>query len=126
MEQKSISVIVTDMRMPVMDGLVLLRIVREKFPRTIRMVLSGYTQLSQVLATVNQGEIFQFNSKPWQMEEELLSSVRQAIERYNIETEKLFRGSDNSIVTFFIHLKTECISIILSDLKRQDQVLNYV
>lgn len=88
MEQKSISVIVTDMRMPVMDGLVLLRIVREKYPRTIRMVLSGYTQLSQVLATVNQGEIFQFISKPWQMEEELLSSVRQAIERYNIETEK--------------------------------------
>lgn len=88
MEQKSISVIVTDMRMPVMDGLVLLKIVREKYPRTIRMVLSGYTQLSQVLATINQGDIFQFISKPWQMEEELLVSIRQAIERYNLEAER--------------------------------------
>ena len=87
-EQRTISVIVTDMRMPVMDGLALLKIVREKSPRTIRMVLSGYTQLSQVLATINQGEIFQFISKPWEMEEELLGPVRQAIERYNLEAER--------------------------------------
>jgi CheY-like chemotaxis protein len=87
-EQRSLSVIVTDMRMPVMDGLALLKIVREKSPRTVRMVLSGYTQLSQVLATINQGEIFQFISKPWEMEEELLRPVRQAIERYNLEEER--------------------------------------
>ncbi len=87
-EKRTISVIVTDMRMPVMDGLALLKIVREKSPRTVRMVLSGYTQLSQVLATINQGEIFQFISKPWEMEEELLAPVRQAIERYNLEMER--------------------------------------
>ena len=88
MEQRYVSVIVTDMRMPGMDGLTLLNIVREKYPGTVRMVLSGYTQLSQVLATVNQGDIFQFISKPWQMEEELLVSVRQAVDRYNLEEER--------------------------------------
>ena len=87
-EERSVSVIVTDMRMPVMDGLTLLKIVREKQPKTIRMVLSGYTQLSQVLATVNQGEVFQFISKPWQMEAELLVAVRQAIDRYTLEGER--------------------------------------
>lgn len=88
LEERSVSVIVTDMRMPVMDGLTLLKIVRERYPRIIRMVLSGYTQLSQVLATINQGEIFQFIAKPWQMEAELLNAVRQAIDRFNLEGER--------------------------------------
>lgn len=87
-EERTISVIVTDMRMPEMDGLTLLKIVREKYPKTIRIVLSGYTQLSQILVTINQGEIFQFIPKPWQMEEELLITVRRAIERYELEVEK--------------------------------------
>ncbi len=87
-EQQEISVIVTDMRMPVMDGLTLLKIVREKYPSTVRIVLSGYTQLTQVLSSINQGEIFQFIPKPWQMEEELLWTIRRAIERYNMETER--------------------------------------
>ena len=83
-----VSVLVTDMRMPGMDGLALLKAVRETSPKTVRIVLSGYTQLSQVLATVNQAEIFQFISKPWQMEEELLLVVRRGIERYNLEAER--------------------------------------
>lgn len=83
-----ISVLVTDMRMPGMDGLALLKAVKAISPKTVRIVLSGYTQLSQVLVTVNQAEIFQFISKPWQMEEELLMGVRRAIERYRLETER--------------------------------------
>ena len=88
LEQQEISVIVTDMRMPVMDGLTLLKIVREKYPSIVRIVLSGYTQLSQVLSSINQGEIFQFIAKPWQMEEELLWTIRRATERYNMVTER--------------------------------------
>ena len=86
--QHDISVIVTDMRMPGMDGLTLLKHVREISPKTTRVVLSGYTQLSQVLAAVNHGEIFQFISKPWEMEEDLLMVVRRAIERRNMEDER--------------------------------------
>lgn len=87
-EERSVSVIVTDMRMPGMDGLTLLKAIREKYPKTVRMVLSGYTQLSQVLATINQGDIFQFIAKPWEREEELLGAVRQAIDRFNLEAER--------------------------------------
>lgn len=87
-EKKEISVIVTDMRMPGMDGLALLKIVKEKYPQTVRIVLSGYTQLSQVLATVNQADIFQFIPKPWNMEEELLAGVRQGIKQFNIALER--------------------------------------
>ena len=88
MEKHDISVIVTDMRMPVMDGLTLLKIVKEKYPKTVRIVLSGYTQLSQMLATINQGEIFKFIAKPWATDEELLPIVRQAVDYYNLQVER--------------------------------------
>lgn len=88
MEKHEISVIVTDMRMPVMDGLTLLKIVKEKYPKTVRVVLSGYTQLSQMLATINQGEIFKFITKPWTTEQDLLPVVRQAVEYYNLQVER--------------------------------------
>lgn len=88
LEKNEISVIVTDMRMPVMDGLTLLKIVKEKYPQTVRVVLSGFTQLSQLLATINQGEIFKFITKPWTTENELLPIVNQAIDYYNLQVER--------------------------------------
>jgi len=62
--------------------------VKEKYPRTVRVVLSGFTQLSQMLATINQGEIFKFITKPWATETELLPVVRQAIDYYNLQVER--------------------------------------
>ncbi|AIF50583.1 response regulator [Pelosinus sp. UFO1] len=85
MEKNEISVIVTDMRMPGMDGLQLLKIVKEKYPNTVKIVLSGYTQLSQVLATVNQADIFNFIAKPWDMETELKYVIDKALEHYQLK-----------------------------------------
>lgn len=88
MEDNEFCVIVTDMRMPVMDGLTLLKIVKEKYPRTVRVVLSGFTQLSQMLVTINQGEIFKFITKPWTTNDELLPVIKQAIDYYNLQMER--------------------------------------
>lgn len=86
-----ISVIVTDMRMPKMDGLTLLKEVKAISPDTVRIVLSGYTQLQQILATINQADIFKFITKPWDMDEEFRVVIDQALDYYNIrmESEKL-------------------------------------
>lgn len=83
MEEKEVSVIVSDMRMPGMDGLQLLKIIKEKYPKTVKIVLSGYTQLPQILATVNQVDIFRFLTKPWSLEDELKPIIRQAVGYYN-------------------------------------------
>lgn len=82
-EEQEISVIVTDMRMPEINGLDLLRMVKEASPDTIRIVLSGYTQLPQVLAALNYGEIYKFVTKPWSLEEEFIPTIREAVEKYN-------------------------------------------
>lgn len=88
MKKHEISVIVTDMMMPEMDGLSLLKETKLLYPMTIRIVLSGHTQLSQVLAAVNHGDIFRFITKPWSMEADLFSVVRQGIEYYNLRHDK--------------------------------------
>jgi DNA-binding NtrC family response regulator len=88
LEKKEVHVIVTDMRMPEMSGLELLKIVREKYPHIVRMVLSGYTQITTLLTAINQGEIFKFITKPWKLEEEFKSAVQQAIDYYNLQAER--------------------------------------
>jgi two-component system, NtrC family, response regulator HupR/HoxA len=88
LEQNEVHVIITDMRMPEMSGLQLLKIVKEKYPNIVRLVLSGYTQVGTLLTAINQGEIFKFITKPWKLEEEFKGVIAQAIEYYNLHTER--------------------------------------
>ena len=88
LEKNEIYVIVTDMRMPEMNGLELLKIVKEKYPDVVRMVLSGYTQINTLLTAINQGEIFKFITKPWKLEEEFKPAVHEAIEHYQANFSK--------------------------------------
>ncbi len=88
LQKNPVHVIVTDMRMPEMGGLELLRAVKEEYPHIIRMVLSGYTQVTTVLTAINQGEVFRFITKPWKLEEEFKPAVREAIEYYDFQNER--------------------------------------
>jgi len=87
LQREEVHVIVTDMRMPEMSGLELLRTVKEEYPNIIRMVLSAYTQATTLLVAINQGEIFRYITKPWKLEEEFKPAVRQAIDYYNLQSE---------------------------------------
>ena len=89
MDIEEIDVIVTDMKMPVMDGLELLKIVRERHPEVVKIVLSGYTQLPQILATINQVEIFKFVTKPWDMETEFKRIINDAVNYFNMRRENM-------------------------------------
>ncbi len=88
LKREEVHVLVTDMRMPEMTGLELLRIVKEIYPYIIRMVLSGYTDIDTLLAAVNQGDIFRFITKPWKFNEELKTTIRQTIEFYDLHSER--------------------------------------
>ena len=88
LEQSQAQVIVTDMRMPKMGGLELLKAVKKEYPHIIRMILSGYADTDTLLAAINHGEIFRFISKPWKSNEELKTIIRQAIEYYDLHIER--------------------------------------
>ena len=74
-------VIVSDQRMPGMSGSELLAQVRVMYPKTVRMILSGYTGLDSLTEAINRGEISRFLTKPWQ-NEEIIEAVRDAFRRY--------------------------------------------
>ena len=63
--REEVGVIVSDQRMPGMSGTELLSRVKDMHPHTVRMVLSGYTDLGVVTEAINQGAIYKFLTKPW-------------------------------------------------------------
>ena len=75
-------VILSDQRMPHMNGTEFLNRVRRLHPTSIRMVLTGYTNLDTITDAVNTGHIYKFISKPWE-DDFLLASVREAFDAYN-------------------------------------------
>ena len=64
LEEESVDVVVTDERMPEMSGSEFLRIVRERHPRVMRIVLTGQASMEATLAAINEAEVFRFLTKP--------------------------------------------------------------
>ena len=63
--QHPIDVIVSDQRMPGMQGIELLSEMRKRYPATMRILLTGYSDLDAIVGSVNEGEVFRFINKPW-------------------------------------------------------------
>jgi len=86
MEEKPAHVVISDYRMPGMTGTQLLREVQVRWPDTVRVVLSGYSEVKAIIDAINEGAIYKFISKPWN-DEEILLSVRRAVEQYTLTFE---------------------------------------
>lgn len=83
-EQGPFTVIISDMRMPGMDGAQFLRVVSERYPETIRIMLTGNQDLETAVRAVNEGNIFRFLTKP--VSSEMLEKVIQtAIKQFVLE-----------------------------------------
>jgi two-component system response regulator HupR/HoxA len=79
LQRQPVSVILCDQRMPGMTGVNFLKEVREQWPDTVRMVISGYTDSEDIIAGINEAGIYQYILKPWSPDH-LLDSVRNAVE----------------------------------------------
>ena len=92
------AVVLSDMRMPKMNGAEFLARAREISPDTVRILLTGYAEVQAAIEAVNRGNIFRFLIKPCDSQE-LISSLRQAAEQYRLITlerlllEQTLRGS---------------------------------
>jgi serine/threonine-protein kinase len=72
-------VLVSDQRMPGMIGVELLRQAKGVAPGTVRLLLTGYSDLAAIVGSVNESEVFRFVSKPWQ-EEDLRATIAEAVD----------------------------------------------
>jgi len=69
LRDEKVHVIISDQRMPLMQGSELLRLAREASPATMRILLTGYSDMEASIASVNEGEVFRYLLKPWVGEE---------------------------------------------------------
>jgi two-component system NtrC family sensor kinase len=105
----SFNLVISDYRMPEMNGVDFLYAVRQRWPETVRMVLSGYADTDTVIAATNRGKICKFISKPWS-EDFLLSSIEEGLANSEKENrlkarmeqmEEKFQKIESLIVTSF-------------------------
>lgn len=76
-----VGVIVSDQRMPEMSGIEFMSRVKVMYPGTVRIILSGYTDVGTITEAVNKGEVYKFLTKPWD-DDELRDTIKEAFQRY--------------------------------------------
>ena len=85
-EEREVDLVLSDFRMPGMDGAEFLKRVKKINPNSMRIVLSGYADINLIVEALNEGEIYRFVAKPWN-DDELLHNVRKALEHHRLHSE---------------------------------------
>lgn len=84
--KEPVDLVISDMRMPEMDGATFLKQVRQRWPKVTRILLTGYADITSTVAAINEGEIYRYIAKPWD-DNEIVLIVREALERRRLEEE---------------------------------------
>lgn len=87
LERGQIDVVISDMRMPEMDGAEFLAQVAQRWPDTMRILLTGYADLGSTVAAINEGSIYRYIGKPWE-DGDLVVAVRRALEHQEVDRER--------------------------------------
>jgi two-component system NtrC family sensor kinase len=80
-QQGRVQLVISDFRMPSLNGVEFLREVYKRWPDTVRIVLSGYADASTIVSAINEGHIYKFIPKPWN-DDEMKVTISNSIERY--------------------------------------------
>ena len=88
LKENDVSVIISDQRMPQMTGVEFLSKVKDVYPGTVRIVLSGYTDLKSVTDAINQGAIYRFLTKPWD-DALLRANIEEAFQYHDLQDENI-------------------------------------
>jgi len=87
LQEHAIDLVVSDARMPGMDGATLLSEINKRNPDCMTILLTGYADLPTIVKAINEGKIYRYISKPWD-DDELLITLRQALAMQHAERER--------------------------------------
>ena len=83
LRENDVHLVICDQRMPEMSGTDFMVKVKEEYPDTVRIILTGYTDVDAITESINKGNIYKFFLKPWN-DDNLKMEVRKALEQYNL------------------------------------------
>ncbi|MFT3835889.1 MAG: adenylate/guanylate cyclase domain-containing protein [Myxococcaceae bacterium] len=86
LKTQPVQMVISDKEMPNMGGIEFLGLVRDRYPRVCRIMLTGNSDFQSAVGAINQGEVFRFIEKPWNAEH-LLSTIRFAFDALELEEE---------------------------------------
>jgi response regulator RpfG family c-di-GMP phosphodiesterase len=81
---RNVHLLLTDQRMPRRSGVQLLEWAAAHHPRTIRLLMTGFTELDDAIDAINRGHVYHYLIKPWRTED-LLQVIRNAADKYRLE-----------------------------------------
>ncbi|POY35217.1 two-component system response regulator [Solitalea longa] len=81
LDNNDIHILITDQRMPNITGIEFLESILEIHPNPIRMLLTGYADISAVIDAINKGQVYRYISKPWD-EQELRQNIKNGYDVY--------------------------------------------
>lgn len=87
MEKEAVELIISDMRMPNMDGATFLEQVEKRWPDTLRILLTGYADITSTINAINKGKIYRYISKPWE-DNDIRLLVQHGLQGQHLEREK--------------------------------------
>ncbi|HEY9609042.1 response regulator [Allocoleopsis sp.] len=82
-KEGDVAVIISDQRMPLMSGVEFLALTATQYPDIIRIILTGYTDVEDLVEAINAGKVFKFVTKPWNSDD-LKAVVKQAMDTHNV------------------------------------------
>jgi K+-sensing histidine kinase KdpD len=82
--EQEIQVLLADQRMPGINGIQLLETVAREYPETVRVLVTGYSDIDVVIDAINRGAVYRYLSKPWDIDE-IKATIRNAIEVYELK-----------------------------------------
>ncbi len=84
LEERCVDIVLSDQRMPRTSGVQLLEWIRERHPKTIRLLMTGFAELEEAVEAINRSQVFRYIFKPWRTEE-LMETLRSAAHTFKLE-----------------------------------------
>jgi len=78
LKKQTVQVVISDQKMPEMLGTEFLQKVKDQYPDTVRVILSGHADLNLLIDSINKGEVYRFLTKPWN-DQEVKMVIRQCL-----------------------------------------------